>query len=273
MRPLEGEFKITCENGRLAVSRRISTDRPFGDVIRSNPTSKTERTIASHPSLKPQGFLRQVVRGVLPLSVGIILDPFMGAGSTIAAAEAVGYQSIGIERDPVYFRVAEGASPLLARLEVTSAGSPERRSTGKVPLPRATINPMIARAVDYVETQTADLIDLYLEQANVFSAIVGISGVKGLHAVSPFKKHKHPDVAQQRFPDLSLDGRLNPPPEQALESKGVREHGLSSLITIILAGHCLALPSLTRPRSIKPGRPVVIWRVDVAFLTARRLEV
>ena len=27
----------------------------------------------------------------------------------------------------------------------------------------------------------------------------------------PYKRHKHPDVAQQRFPDLSLRGRLNPP--------------------------------------------------------------
>jgi hypothetical protein len=44
--------------------------------------------------------------------------------------------------------------------------------------------------------------------------------VKALHAVSPYKKHKHPDVAQQRFPDLSLEGKLNPPPEQALAARG-----------------------------------------------------
>ena len=76
----------------------------------------------------------------------------------------------------------------------------------------------IAKAVDLIEKQTAEWIDLYFEQANVFSAIVGIVGVKALHAVSPYKKHKHPDVAQQRFPDLSLGGKLNPPPSQALES-------------------------------------------------------
>ena len=75
-------------------------------------------------------------------------------------------------------------------------------------LPRGLEPIHIARAVEFVENQTAELIDLYLEQANVFSAIVGIFGTKGLHAVSPYKKHKHPDIAQQRFPDLSLDGRL-----------------------------------------------------------------
>ena len=84
-----------------------------------------------------------------------------------------------------------------------------------MPLPKDLKPLHIAKAVEYVEKQTADLVDLYLEQANVFSAIVGIFGVKALHAVSPYKKHKHPDVAQQRFPDLSLSGKLNPPPEPA----------------------------------------------------------
>ena len=126
----------------------------------------------------------------------------------------------------------------------------------------------IERAVEYVEAQTADLIDLYFEQANVFSAIVGIFGVKALHAVSPYKKHKHPDVAQQRFPDLSLGGRLNPPPEQALESKGsTRPWALQSHYNH--PGWYVVWRYLVDPTgSIKRGRPVVIWRVDVAFLKA-----
>jgi len=126
----------------------------------------------------------------------------------------------------------------------------------------------IERAVEYVEAQTADLIDLYFEQANVFSAIVGIFGVKALHAVSPYKKHKHPDVAQQRFPDLPLGGRLNPPPEQALESKGsTRPWALQSHYNH--PGWYVVWRYLVDPTgSIKRGRPVVIWRVDVAFLKA-----
>lgn len=78
----------------------------------------------------------------------------------------------------------------------------------------------IREAIEHVEERAAELIDIYFEQANVFSAIVGILGTQALHSLSPYKKHKHPDVAQQRFPDLSLRGRLSPPPEQALESKG-----------------------------------------------------
>lgn len=77
----------------------------------------------------------------------------------------------------------------------------------------------ITRAVEHVEAKAADLVDLYYEQANIFSGIIGI-GVQALDSLSPYKKHKHPDVAQQRFPDLSFGGRLNPQPLRALESKG-----------------------------------------------------
>jgi predicted RNA methylase len=60
--------------------------------------------------------MRQVVRAALPLGEGIVLDPFMGAGSTIAAAVAVGYRSIGVEVDPTYYEIAKAAIPKLARL-------------------------------------------------------------------------------------------------------------------------------------------------------------
>lgn len=90
-------------------------NKPFGDVIRSAPTRKEERALAPHPNLKPQRFLRQLVRGVLPLGKGIVLDPFCGSGSTLAAAEAVGYASVGVEKEERYFAMAREAIPRLAR--------------------------------------------------------------------------------------------------------------------------------------------------------------
>ena len=113
-KPLEGRVQDNLRKWRTGGFRRPATDRPFGDVIRSSPTRKEERALAPHPSLKPQGFLRQLVRGVLPLGEGTVLDPFCGAGSTMAAAEAVDYASIGIESDPVYFAMACRAVPRLA---------------------------------------------------------------------------------------------------------------------------------------------------------------
>ena len=62
--------------------------------------------------------MRQLVRASLPLGRGVVLDPFMGAGSTIAAAIAVGYEAIGVELDPRYYALAEQAIPRLAALRV-----------------------------------------------------------------------------------------------------------------------------------------------------------
>lgn len=113
-KPLEGRVQDNLRKWRTGGFRRPSAKHPFGDVISSAPTRKEERALAPHPSLKPQEFLRQVVRGVLPLAEGVVLDPFCGAGSTLAAASAVGYASIGVERDRQYFEIATQAVPRLA---------------------------------------------------------------------------------------------------------------------------------------------------------------
>lgn len=113
-RPLDGRVQDNLRRWRTGGFRRPSAEKPFGDVIRSAPTSKSERAIAPHPSLKPQDFLRRIVSAALPLSEGVILDPFAGSGSTLAAANAVGYNSIGVEMDSTYVEVAKKA---IAKLE------------------------------------------------------------------------------------------------------------------------------------------------------------
>lgn len=98
--------------------RRISDTQPFGDVIVSHPTNVVEKRLAQHPSLKPQSFLRQVVRASLPLGEGVVCDPFAGSGSTLAAAQAVGYSAVGVELDKRYVELAKLAIPKLAALAV-----------------------------------------------------------------------------------------------------------------------------------------------------------
>lgn len=115
-KPLEGRVQDNLRLWKTGGLRRDSPERPFTDVISSERTPQAERDIAQHPSLKPQKFMRQLVYAVLPLGEGRVLDPFMGAGSTIAAAEAVGYDSIGVEIDEHYFHVAREGIPLLAGL-------------------------------------------------------------------------------------------------------------------------------------------------------------
>jgi site-specific DNA-methyltransferase (adenine-specific) len=121
-KPLEGRLQDNLRKWKTGGLRRPEVNRPFGDVIESSPTRKAEREIANHPSLKPQSFIRQIVRAVLPLGEGTILDCFAGSGSTLAAAEAVGYRSVGVERDREYFEMATKAIPRLAALSVGGVG-------------------------------------------------------------------------------------------------------------------------------------------------------
>jgi site-specific DNA-methyltransferase (adenine-specific) len=98
--------------------RRSLDGGPFGDVIPSERTPKRERQIADHPSLKPQSLLRRLVYAALPLGEGIIADPFMGSGSTVAAAEAMGLHCVGVERHTEYFEAGADVIPGLAALGV-----------------------------------------------------------------------------------------------------------------------------------------------------------
>ncbi|WP_119391333.1 DNA-methyltransferase [Taklimakanibacter lacteus] len=116
--PLEGRVQDNLRRWKTGGFQRISDTKPFGDVIKSSPTSPRERKIAPHPSLKPQLFLRHLVRSVLPLGEGVVLDPFAGSGSTLAAANAIGYASIGIEKDASFVKMARKAIPQLAALSI-----------------------------------------------------------------------------------------------------------------------------------------------------------
>ena len=113
-KPCEGRVYENLRKWGTGGLRRISGVEPFKDLVYSSPARGYERKIAPHPSLKPQHFLRQMVRASLPLGQGVILDPFMGSGSTIAAAAAGGLRSIGLEINPEYFALAQKAIPLLA---------------------------------------------------------------------------------------------------------------------------------------------------------------
>jgi DNA modification methylase len=123
-KPCEGRVQDNLRKWKTGGFRRVSQEVPFSDVILSSPTRAEERAIAPHPSLKPQAFMRQIVQASLPLGAGVILDPFMGGGSTIAAALAVGYESIGLEIDPVFFRMAVRAIPRLAEAPINCNGKP-----------------------------------------------------------------------------------------------------------------------------------------------------
>ena len=117
-KPCEGRVQDNLRKWKTGGLRRISETEPFKDLIYAAPARGREREIARHPSLKPQSFLRQIVRASLPLGEGVVFDPFMGSGSTIAAAVACGVKSIGIEINKEYCDLACLAIPALAQLSL-----------------------------------------------------------------------------------------------------------------------------------------------------------
>ena len=60
----------------------------------------------THPTVKPVNLMRHLCKLVTPTG-GVILDPFMGSGSTLKAAILEGFNSIGIERDASYLDIAK----------------------------------------------------------------------------------------------------------------------------------------------------------------------
>jgi DNA modification methylase len=117
-KPCEGRVTENLKRFGTGALRRPSENVPLPDLVHAPPARSYERSIARHPSLKPQALMRFLVRASLPLGKGIILDPFMGAGSTIAAAKYLGLKSVGVELDSKYFSMARAAIPKLADFEV-----------------------------------------------------------------------------------------------------------------------------------------------------------
>jgi site-specific DNA-methyltransferase (adenine-specific) len=96
----EGCGELEERTKRILGSGIISSDHPEtasggGDRLARNP----------HPTVKPTDLMRYLCRLITPPN-GIVLDPFMGSGSTGKAAMAEGFRFIGIEREAEYIEIA-----------------------------------------------------------------------------------------------------------------------------------------------------------------------
>lgn len=125
----------------------------------------------------------------------------------------------------------------------------------------------IRKAIDYMERELADLAEIYFEQANVFSALVGIFGTKALDSVSNYEKSRHSYTAQQRFPDLCRRGCGTPAkPEDCLESKASKRPWAIQSHYDHPGWYIIWRYLVDQTESVHRHRPVIIWRVDVVYL-------
>ena len=74
----------------------------------NNPRNRGGRTTANnHPTVKPLSLMRYLVRLTSTPTGGVVLDPFMGSGTTGVACMQTGRNFIGVEIDPGYFAIAK----------------------------------------------------------------------------------------------------------------------------------------------------------------------
>ena len=79
-----------CENPNVILKNRIP-----------------EPTKNDHPTVKPKALLTKILKLFKTPNQQVILDPFMGSGSMGISAVETGFDYIGYELDPEYFKIAE----------------------------------------------------------------------------------------------------------------------------------------------------------------------
>lgn len=114
-----GEQKFTSSEGSAArffyCAKASRKDRhegmedpgpqfQHGNTLRKVESAETQGN--NHPTVKPTDLMRYLCRLVTPAG-GLVLDPFMGSGSTGKAASLEGFRFVGIELDPDYFAIAK----------------------------------------------------------------------------------------------------------------------------------------------------------------------
>jgi site-specific DNA-methyltransferase (adenine-specific) len=89
------EFIVHMSAGNPADPQR----RDVPNVLRFPPVRDGD-----HPTEKPDALLQTLLSVITPPG-GVVLDPFAGSGSTLQAARALGFKSVGIEADERYAEV------------------------------------------------------------------------------------------------------------------------------------------------------------------------
>ena len=97
--------------GKMAPAKdhaaRVESDKSASRFFYCAKASRKDRGEGNnHPTVKPTDLMAYLCRLVTPPG-GVVLDPFMGSGSTCKAAIREGFQFVGIEMDPEYLAIAE----------------------------------------------------------------------------------------------------------------------------------------------------------------------
>lgn len=90
-----------------SYAKQMDESRKVGSKGGNNPRNRgANERVNHHPTVKPTDLMRYLVRLVTP-GGGVVLDPFMGSGSTGKACVYEGFDFIGIEQSAEYIAIAQ----------------------------------------------------------------------------------------------------------------------------------------------------------------------
>lgn len=95
------QFPLADEDYALAFAAGLIDDDRGDAIIYHKKAGKKDRAGTTHPTVKPIGLLRNLIRHITPKG-GVVLDPFAGSGTTAEAAKAEGFDCILMEAEPEY---------------------------------------------------------------------------------------------------------------------------------------------------------------------------
>lgn len=116
---LEG-FDLSAAPVAITPTSTIAKGRSGGKRVDDREPTVTA-SANHHPTVKPINLMRWLCRLVTPPR-GLILDPFLGSGSTGCAAVLEGFDFIGIEREAEYIEIAEARIAFWAHHEGREVG-------------------------------------------------------------------------------------------------------------------------------------------------------
>jgi site-specific DNA-methyltransferase (adenine-specific) len=110
-RPGRGDYRSKCETPSAFTGQRDGFN--YGDSGGASrffycaKASKAERGPGcDHPTVKPLALMKWLVTLITPPG-GLVLDPFLGSGTTALACQELGFRCVGIELNPEYVEIAK----------------------------------------------------------------------------------------------------------------------------------------------------------------------
>jgi len=129
----QNERNAGCDNLPLKLNENSTYGMQTDEGLRNNnrnPENRTREQRNNHPTVKPIDLMRYLCRLITPPE-GIVLDPFMGSGTTGIAACLEGFKFVGIELNEDYLEIARHRIAHWGDYEITESDTliPQKRIT------------------------------------------------------------------------------------------------------------------------------------------------